>query len=809
MTKKLFFLLLLTAFCLTSPTQTHRKSTVAAASITLNNDATATVLEWFNFIEEKGVVLSYNAANIHLHEKVKVKQNTYSIEELLSCILAGYDFETNGVEKKILLQVKGPKHISISGMVYDQSTNEPLEGCMVVFMTKHQKRYATTTDANGIFRKELPSDPLSLSASYIGYEPTVKGLLTGKNQYIRIGMRQTAIAMNEVKVMNSPMGDAVNYKGASSKLSVNGNDPFAQIHSLPGIHGSAVGGSMHVNGGQDDENLILLDGIPIYHSHHNNILLSQFNGETVERISFYDSFIPAQYEGRLSSVTDVKIKVGDSTVHHQSIGVELPAAALTLDGPIIKNKLTYMIAGRHSWMDFMKDLFSDNASASRVFNDLTGKLHYRISPKLAIEGLIYRSRDEYKDSIHQNRSHKILAWENSLYSVSSHTVWPGRISNTTAVSVSKYYNSIYGPAINIPSDIFIGEGMTRISVKSDFTKAVDQYMTLLWGLSFGHEQYNLLASQDTVKNNIQKIVQVSGYINSRIKITEQLYGSVALNLLSYRPKNSQSFFSMQPRFTLKYAAGNRNIFFVDFSRMEQFYHNICVGEIPIPTDLRMPSIDGFRPSSSVHGEIGWKHIDSHWRLSGSTYYKRRYHILGIRYDIFNTGEEGWNQFIMKGNGESYGIKIHSMNQWNKWRLNCSYTFSKSVEWFEDYENNKKNPSLHDIPHLLHCAASYEVGANAFVTFGGYVKSGTLYNVYHEEGNVSGQFISHRERRKANYRLDANFSGVIVPQKQLLRFSYKVGLYNIVGNPKEEEIIDLYTTDAKKHCLPYFSLHLKF
>ena len=809
MTKKYLSLLLFTVLCLTINAQTYQKSTAAAASFTINSDSTATVLEWFNFIEGKGLVLSYTSTHVNLQEKVKVKQDTYSIQNLLSSVLAGYDFETSFLQNKILLQIKELKRFHVSGCVYDQKTKEPLEGCIVVFMNKNQRQYAAVTDYKGVFHKELPSEPSYLNASYIGYEPSIRVFMTGKYQNIGIGMMQTAIPLNEVKVMNSPMSDVVNYRGASSMLSVNSNDPFAQINTLPGIYGSSVGGGMHVNGGQDDENLILLDGISIYHSHHNNTLLSQFNGETVEKVSFFDSFIPAQYEGRLSSVTDVRIKMGDFTDHHQSIGLDLPSASLTLDGPIIKNKLTYMISGRHSWIDFMKDLFSDKASASRAFNDLTGKLHYRINPKLAVEGLIYHSKDEYKDSINQIHNHKILGWENSLYSVSSHADLPGRISNISSVSLSKYSNSIYGPAINIPSDIYINEGMTKISVKSNFSKEVDKYMNLSWGLSIGHEKYNLLASQDTVKNNNQKITQVSSYINSKIKITDKLYGSVALNLVSYLPKNSKSYFSMQPRFTLKYAADEKNIISLDFSRMEQFYHNVCVGEIPIPTDLRMPSINGFKPSSSIHGEFGWKHTGDNWRFSLSTYYKRRYNILGIRYDISNTGYEGWDRFIMKGNAESYGVKVHSMNQWNKWRLNCSYTFSKSVEWFEDYKNNKKNPTLHDVPHLFHCATSYMVGKDSFLSLGGYIKSGSLYNVYNEEENISGQFILHRERRKINYRLDANFSGSITPQKQHLKFSYKVGLYNIIGNPKEDEIIDLYSIDTKKHCLPYFSLNIKF
>ena len=796
------------AFCLTINAQTSTQSTVARESITISKDSTATVLEWFKLIEMKGIVLSYNATDIKLHEKVEIKQDSYNLNKFLRNILRKYEFETIFLEEKILLQIKGPKSIQISGIVYDKSTKEPLEGCIVKLTTKHNRLLYAITDTNGKFYKNLPYDNYQLDASYIGYEPFQRTYSLGKVHNIQIGMTQTAIPLNEVKVKNSPMSDVVNYRGASSMMSVNDNDPFAQIYTLPGIHGSSVSGDMHVNGGQSDENLILLDGIPIYHSHHNNTLLAQFNAETVEKVSFFDSFIPAQYEGRLSSVTDVKIKTGNLVNHHQNIGLDLPSASLTLDGPIIKNKFTYMISGRHSWIDFMKDLFTDDARASRTFNDLTAKLCYRINSKFSIEGLLYRSKDEYKDSINNFHSHKILGWENSLYALSSHSELPKGISNTNSISYSNYINAIYGPAIEIPSNVYIYEGMKNVSVKSNFSKNMDNYIKLSWGFATSHEKFNLLASQDTVKNYFQHITQISSYLNSEIKITDDLLGRVALNLVSYLPKNNDSFFSIQPRFTLKYIISKGNILSLDFSRMEQFYHNICIGEIPIPTDLRMPSINGIKPSSSIHGELGWKYLSNNWRTSISAYYKHRNRILGIRYNIFNSGDEGWNRFIMIGNAESCGIKIHSINQWDKWKLDCSYTFSKSVEWFEDHDNNKKHPTLHDVPHVIHCATSYKVGNNSFLSLGGYVKSGTLVNVYKENGNITGEFISKRERKKMNYRLDVNFSSSIKPKNQILKLTYKIGLYNIIGNPKENEVIDLYSVETKKHCLPYFSLNVK-
>ena len=163
---------------------------------------------------------------------------------------------------------------------------------------------------------------------------------------------------------------------------------------------------------------------------------------------------------------------------------------------------------------------------------------------------------------------------------------------------------------------------------------------------------------------------------------------------------------------------------------------------------------------------------------------------------------------MSGDAASYGLKLHSLNQWEKWLLEASYTYSRSKEWFKDYDENKKNPTLHDIPHSFHCGTSYKVGKDTYISLGGYIKSGTLVNVLDEDFS-SSTIIHSRMRKNMNYRLDVSFAGVKDSKNKQFKLLYKFGLYNIAGNPKENEIIDLYSVDTKKHCLPYFTLNLKF
>ena len=802
--------ILLTFISLAIDAQTGKADLFATESITIPEDSTATIFSWFKAIEERGITLSYNSKNVNLEEKIKLLKQKLSIQDFLNAILCNYEFNAEfSASNKILIQLKGVKTFTFKGYIYDKENKEPLPECTVFVESKNkQGRFYAVTDSSGCFSIKLPFDKYLIKVSYIGYQIFMKEVLLNRNAYLDIRMYPFSFSLPEIHIKTSTLLDVPNYKGATSLLSLNDNDPFAQIHSLPGITGTSVNGDMHVNGGHNDENLILLDGIPIYHSHHNNTLLAQFNGDIVKKISYYDSFIPAKYEGRLSSVTDVTIKEGDSINHHQTLGLELPSASLTLDGPIIRNKLTYIISGRHSWIDFMKDLFTEGFS-SRSFNDLMCKLCYTANSRLSIQGLLYRSNDRYNDSISIYKNHKILEWRNNLYSLSCQIRLPGGFLNSNIISFTEYKNSIFAPAISIPSSFYINEGMKNMKFISDFSKKLDLYVDLSFGVSMARERFNLLTRQTSIENTFQKISKLSFYMNAKMKMTERLHSSVALNMVSYLPENNEKYFSIQPRFTIQFIPDEKNTLFFDFSRMEQFYHNICEGEIPIPSDFRMPSIKGFKPCSSIYGELGWRHLNESSRTGVVLFYKRRFRILGLKYNMSEDFNESWNYLIKQGNAQSYGIKMHGIIQWNKWKVYSSYTFSKSQEWFKEYDNNRKNPALHDIPHVFHCAVSYQTGKRTYLTMGGYIQSGGLLDVYYVDNHSPVSLHTHREREKSNFRFDINYSGKTTSNHERLRLSYKFGLYNIIGNPKEKEIIDLYSMETRYHCLPYFTLNVKF
>lgn len=434
--------------------------------------------------------------------------------------------------------------------------------------------------------------------------------------------------------------------------------------------GLPTGYNFQVDGGSNDENQLLLDGVPVYHPGHINSLLPVFNGDAVKNMIFHKGFFPNRLEGRLSSVTEVNLKEGNLQEHVRTLTLDMPAAGITLEGPILKDKLSYLVSARRSWLDFFDNLLSEDSRMNHSTYDYNAKLSYHLSPSSTL----------------------------------------------------------------------------------------------------------------------------------------RLMAQVGVHFVGYLPRHHRSYYSIQPRFSLKYQPAEKELLYLHFSRMEQFYHNLRFDYLSLPTDFRMPSIDGFRPRSSEHYEVGWKHFLENGQLDVSAYYKTRRHVVALSPDT-SIEDARRDQYIMTGNGDSYGAKAYFYNTWKRWTLQLSYAYTRSREWFPRLEDRGKLPSLYDIPHQLGAALSCQIGRHSSLSLGGTVRSGRIIELDEFLDPLpANRFRTERERTR--YRLDAGYSfrkDVGADKLLLLR----LGLYNIVGNPSEEEVLSYYSVHWYGNCLPYASVSFKF
>ena len=531
-------------------------------------------------------------------------------------------------------------------------------------------KWHALTDADGRFLLYLPEGYYRMNISYMGYQPYSQPVRVDRDRTLRPSLTPQLFEIAEVTVKSYKNGGELGELTPSNLLSFSGNDLFSQIWILPGVTGLPTGYNFQVDGGSNDENQLLLDGVPVYHPGHINSLLPVFNGDAVKSMVFHKGFFPTRLEGRLSSVTEVNLKEGNLQEHVRTLTLDMPAAGITLEGPILKDKLSYLVSARRSWLDFFDNLLSEDSRMNHSTYDYNAKLSYHLSPSSTL----------------------------------------------------------------------------------------------------------------------------------------RLMAQVGVHFVGYLPRHHRSYYSIQPRFSLKYQPAEKELLYLHFSRMEQFYHNLRFDYLSLPTDFRMPSIDGFRPRSSEHYEVGWKHFLENGQLDVSAYYKTRRHVVALSPDT-SIEDARRDQYIMTGNGDSYGAKAYFYNTWKRWTLQLSYAYTRSREWFPRLEDRGKLPSLYDIPHQLGAALSCQIGRHSSLSLGGTVRSGRIIELDEFLDPLpANRFRTERERTR--YRLDAGYSfrkDVGADKLLLLR----LGLYNIVGNPSEEEVLSYYSVHWYGNCLPYASVSFKF
>lgn len=769
------------------------------------------MLQWFDQIEKQcGITLSYNPSAIDLDQMCTFKTaGTTTVGRLLKILLKEYTFKTTVIPpRKLVIQIGEEKFYTLSGTICEEGSSEKLYGAIVSLYDPSGKRQYTLSDENGRFKLPLPEGEYRLVISCMGYEPYEQTITADRNLTLTPQLKALLYEINEVTVKSHKLSNSLDELAPSSMLSFSSNDLFSQIWILPGVTGIPTGNNFLVDGGGYDENQLLLDGVPVYHPGHLNLLLPVFNGDAVKNIVFHKGFFPTKLEGKLSSITEVNLKDGNKQEHMRTLSLDMPAASVMLEGPIIKNKLSYLVSARRSWLDLFDEFLSEEDRLNHSTLDFNAKLSYDISPSSSLKALAYNARDNYRLPIGPKEKISVLRWNNQIYQL-AYNFSKGKLSNTTSIFYTSYTNIANANMLGFETDThnYIHSGIKSLNISTEFSYSYDNIYTTRWGAKYDHEIYDLAVFGDTVRVRHEPIDQFSIFYDNLIRITSRLFTQVGVHFIGYLPEKHRDYYSIQPRFSLKYSPWNNDLFYLNFSRMEQFYHYLRFNTFFLPTDFRMPSIESYKPRSSEHYEAGWKHNLRNGALEVSGYYKTRRNIVALRPATF-VEDTQWSNYIMTGDGDSYGIKCYFYNYWRHWLLQLSYTYARSREWFDELKVSGKLPSLYDIPHQLNGAVSYTLGTHSIFSLGGLLRSGKVLEIDEETFDPYSIEEFRKKRAPLNYRVDAGYcyKQNFGDDKLLL---LRVGLYNIVGNPPEEEILDFYSVHWPYNCMPYGSISFRF
>lgn len=795
-------------FCWLCPFIGAQPQTSCADRMIYLQPGKATLQNWMQWIEQKqGITLSYNTSLLDLNEQIILRESdTLTVAQLLTRLMPSYHVQVQESNpQKLILQIIPRKSYQLTGNIKEEETGEKLNDAYITLQESNSKKVYTALTENGMFTLNMLEGNYKLKIHYMGYHPIQQQINLTEDRNLNIQMVPLSIELKETTVRPSMNSMDLEESSPTNKLVFTNANLFSQMSILPGVIGSPMGIHFQVNGGGDDENLMLIDGVPLYHYGHMNNMMSPFNGDAIKNVTFHRSFFPTQFEGRLSSVTDVHMKEGNKQEHMRTLSWDMPAVAATFEGPIVKNKLSYIVGGRRSWLDFFDELVSDKLRMNHSYWDAHAKLSWDISPKQSIQALVYQADDRYYYPNAENENETLMKWKNQIYQIGYQSLIGKSFSLSSNLAYTDYSNQAQMGTFYSDEMTFLKSGIRSMSWMASFSYQQDPIYHANWGMRLSRDIYEMAVFGDTLMNRNEPVNQLSLFYDNRIRITPSLSVQVGVNFVYYDPENYRNYTSIQPRFMLKYSLPKNNLVYASASRMEQFYHYICIENFALPTDFRMPSIGSFRPRTSEHYEAGWKHFLSKGYCEISSFFKTRRNVLSLRPDVYPE-DDHWNNYIIKGKGYSYGAKAYLTQSWKKWSLQASYAYIRSMEKYSAMAEYGTVPSLYDIPHSFATAVSFQFTKHSSVSVGGEIRSGRVRDTSDDvDFDAEIQFRGYRE--PIMYRLDAGYGYQRTFKKSILVL--RAGLYSIVGNPPDEEIENFYFVNYQRNCLPYATISFKF
>ncbi|WP_196890428.1 TonB-dependent receptor [Aureivirga marina] len=660
----------------------------------------------------------------------------------------------------VSVKVFSQEKIKLKGNVKDEKSNEKLFAVSVSVPTL---KLGTTTDENGNFTLDIPKGLHTLEIQYLGYKTVSKKIDFNRNMTLTFSLAPDVENLGEIEIVSKgittdikkPALGVYTIKASQIKKipSVGGEpDIIKSIQVLPGVSNNGEGSSgFNVRGGAADQNLILLDGTPVYSDSHLFGFFSVFNADVVNSIKLYKGGIPARYGGRVSSVLDIYQKNGTSDKIHATGSIGNISSKLTVFGPIDRQKkLNFMVGGRASYAHlFLKLANQDNIA---YFYDLNTKLNYAINEKnhLSLSGYFGRDVIDLGGSFRN-------AFGNQLMNTNWKQYWNEKLSADFSVHYSSY---VYNLEIDVAE--FKWESATNnVHAKYDFLYNVNENLKLKFGAYGGYYWFNpgtIRPNSESSSINYRKLddkyaYEEAVYLSLEQQILPKLKAQYGLRYSFFQRVGKQkqynyvnnmpvvydpvqgiykpgqeselieytgtikSFSNPEPRVALSYNFAENKSFKAGYNRMYQYIHLISNASSPTPLDVWAPSGTYIDPQQvdqySIEYQQNFK--EGAYSLEVGAFYKD----LKNRVDYIDGADLiGQNQIetqILIGEGRAYGLEVLFQKNVGKWTGLLAYTLSKAEQRIPGRNANEpgiNNGEWYNAPydktHDFNITASYEL-----------------------------------------------------------------------------------------------------
>jgi hypothetical protein len=643
---------------------------------------------------------------------------------------------------------------TISGYIYEKGSRETLIGVNVHVPSRG---LGVISNSYGYYAITLPADSSEIVFSYIGYQTRVERIRLTDNVRLDIEMEPGAeieevvitderlrrvSQMTQMSQVEVPVIQARNIPALLGE-----KDMFKVLQLMPGVQSGTEGTSgFYVRGGGPDQNLIILDDAMVYNASHLFGFFSVFNGDAVKNMQLYKGGFPARYGGRLSSVLDIQMKDGNKEKIQGEAGIGLISSRLTLEGPVVKDKASFLVSGRRTYIDILtRPLMPKDSYGGYFFYDLNTKFNYDINPNNRIFASAYFGRDKffmkdkYSGTGYAGETSGGLYWQNATATIRWNHIFNEKIFANTSLIFSDYTLKIHSDesySYNYTDTkswkMKYNSGIQDVGLKHDLSWHPGTNHHVRAGFQAIHHDFTpsaVVLKDDDInmfEQNTEKhrSVETGIYVEDEIRIGNRLKINPGIRFSQFFIKE-KSYHNLEPRFSSNLSIRPHFSWKFSYASMNQYVHLLSTTGIGLPTDLWVPSTERIAPQRNrqLASGFAWDMVDRKLELSLEGYYKKSDNIIGYREgasflfidDPTEANDFSWQDNITNGEAWAYGLEFlvqrKQGNRLNGW---IGYTLSWINHHFDELNFGEKFPARYDRRHDVSVVGIYEI--NSRITF---------------------------------------------------------------------------------------------
>jgi hypothetical protein len=645
------------------------------------------------------------------------------------------------------------QRFTISGYVEDITTGEKLIGASVY---DSNTGLGTTANEYGFFSLTLPTGKVSLAVSYVGYTSYFEEFTLNRNYEFEIQLNPS-LELEEVTITTDRPQDEVRSSQMSSiKISpkqikampsfLGESDVLKALQLMPGVQSGTEGTSgIYVRGGGPDQNLILLDGVPIYNADHLFGFFSVFNPDAISNVTLIKGGFPAHYGGRLSSVIDIRLKEGNMKEFKGSGSIGLISSRLMLEGPIITDKTSFMFSGRRTYADILarplirliNNQTGNKGTAGYYFYDANLKINHKFSNKDRIYLSAYSGRDklmvrnEYDylqdDTLRTDKSDYGLYWGNLTSVLRWNHKYGNKFFSNLSVLYSNYkfdvyenYETLKGKKLisNYQFDYF--SGIEDVGAILDFDFHPDPRHAIKFGGKYLYHKFKpgVLAYKSTEEldsldlefgNEIIDAQEFYLYAEDKMNIGNRLLVNLGVHYSAFMVED-EYYHSLQPRISSRLLITDNLSMKAAFTKMQQYIHLLTNATIGLPTDLWLPTTRKIPPEESWQTAVGFAYnLNNEWTFTLEGFYKSMTNLIEYKEgSSFLQVQTDWEDKVDIGDGWAYGAEFFARRDVGKLTGWIGYTLGWSNRQFVTLNNGNIFPYTYDRRHDISVVALYKM-----------------------------------------------------------------------------------------------------